>query len=415
MHEMLTVAATPRRGEAIQNFNNTAVAFADKTDAELRKRYWLFKVMNNRIISAVGKFSLSLALKLRLPVLNLVKHTLFTEFCGGETVKECDPVIARMAASNVKTILDYSVEGEESDAAFDDVVEKTLYAIERGKNEPSIPFAVFKVTGIARFALLEKISAGTALTEQEKVDYEKVRARLTTICSAAHAAALPVMLDAEESWIQPAIDSLAQNMMEKFNTQRPIVYNTIQLYRKDRLTFLKRAFDLAEKEKYLLGVKLVRGAYMEKERRRAEEKNYPSPIQDTKDDTDRDYNAALDFCFQHIEKIGVCAGTHNEESSLKLAALLAAHPIPEAHPHMYFSQLFGMGDHISYNLSANGYNVAKYVPYGPVKSVLPYLFRRAEENSSVAGYVSRELRLLIAERTRRKQSPDEHSPNNRQD
>lgn len=393
---------TPPKSLALIDFNDTQIAFASKTDWQLTERYWLFRLMNSPTLTKLGTAVLGWAIRWKLPVKGLIKATIFKQFCGGETVSECLPVIEELAKSNIKSILDYSVEGEESEAGFDSVVEKTIYTIEKSKETPNIPFAVFKMTGIARFGLLEKVSAAQTLSADELGEWNKVKSRLHKICAAAHDARLPVMIDAEESWIQAAIDSLADEMMEHYNKHQPLVYNTIQLYRKDRFALLKSSFAKAEKGDYYLGVKLVRGAYMEKERQRAAALGYPSPIHDTKADTDRDFNLAIDFCLEHIDRIGVCAGTHNEESSLKLARLIQEKNLPLNHPHLYFSQLYGMGDHISYNLAKAGFNVAKYLPYGAVKFVLPYLFRRAQENTAVAGYASRELRLLIAERTRRK-------------
>jgi proline dehydrogenase len=395
---------TPPKSLALIDFNDTQIAFASKTDWQLTERYWLFRLMNSPTLTKLGTAVLGWAIRWKLPVKGLIKATIFKQFCGGETVSECLPVIEELAKSNIKSILDYSVEGEESEAGFDSVVEKTIYTIEKSKETPNIPFAVFKMTGIARFGLLEKVSAAQTLSADELGEWNKVKSRLHKICAAAHDARLPVMIDAEESWIQAAIDSLADEMMEHYNKHQPLVYNTIQLYRKDRFAFLKSSFAKAEKGDYYLGVKLVRGAYMEKERQRAAALGYPSPIHDTKADTDRDFNLAIDFCLEHIDRIGVCAGTHNEESSLKLARLIQEKNLPLNHPHLYFSQLYGMGDHISYNLAKAGFNVAKYLPYGAVKFVLPYLFRRAQENTAVAGYASRELRLLIAERTRRKRA-----------
>ncbi len=397
-------ALTPPKSLVPLNFNDTEIAFASKTDWQLTERYWLFRVMNSPTLTKLGTSVLGWAIRWKLPVKGLIKATIFKQFCGGETVEECWPVMEELAKSNIKSILDYSVEGEESEAGFDAVVEKTIYTIEKSKETPNIPFAVFKMTGIARFGLLEKVSAAQALSADELGEWNKVKLRLHKICKAASDANLPVMIDAEESWIQAAIDSLADEMMEHYNKHQPLVYNTIQLYRKDRLAFLKSSFAKAEKGDYYLGVKLVRGAYMEKERQRAAEMGYPSPIHDSKADTDRDFNLAIDFCLEHIDRIGVCAGTHNEESSLKLARLIQEKNLPMHHSHLYFSQLYGMGDHISYNLAKAGFNVAKYLPYGAVKFVLPYLFRRAQENTAVAGYASRELRLLIAERSRRKRN-----------
>jgi proline dehydrogenase len=395
---------TPPKSLANLDFNNTQIAFASKSNWQLFERYWLFRLMNNPTLTKIGTTVLGWAIRWKLPVKSLIKATIFKQFCGGETIEECLPVMEELAKSNIKSILDYSVEGEETEEVFDSVVEKVIYTIEKSKQTPHIPFAVFKMTGIARFGLLEKVSAAQTLSPDEVAEWNRVKSRLHKICKAAQDADLPVMIDAEESWIQAAIDSLADEMMEHYNKRKPLIYNTIQLYRKDRLAFLKSSFAKSEKGGYYLGVKLVRGAYMEKERARAARMSYPSPIHDTKADTDRDFNLALDFCLEHLERIGICAGTHNEESSLKLARLIQEKHLRLSHPHIYFSQLYGMGDHISYNLAKVGFNVAKYVPYGAVKYVLPYLFRRAQENTAVAGYASRELRLLIAERERRKRT-----------
>ncbi len=395
---------TPPKSLALLDFDNTEIAFASKTNRQLSERYWLFRAMNNPTLTKLGISVLGWAIRWKLPVKGLIKATIFKQFCGGETVEECLPVMEELAKSNIKSILDYSVEGEETEEVFDSVVEKVLYTIEKSKQTPHIPFAVFKMTGIARFGLLEKVSAAQTLSPDEVAEWNRVKSRLHKICKAAQQARLPVMIDAEESWIQAAIDSLADEMMEQYNKSMPLVYNTIQLYRKDRLAFLKSSFSKAEKGGYYLGVKLVRGAYMEKERQRALEHGYASPIHETKQDTDRDFNLALEFCISHINRIGVCSGTHNEESNLTLARLIQEKNLPFNHPHLYFSQLYGMGDHISYNLSKLGFNVSKYLPYGEVKFVLPYLFRRAQENTAVAGYASRELRLLIAERARRKRA-----------
>jgi proline dehydrogenase len=295
------------------------------------------------------------------------------------------------------------VEGKEAEEEFDKTAGETLDTIKRAAGDSNIPFCVFKVTGLARFALLEKVSAQAQLNTQEEKEWQKVKDRVLRICAQAAATGVPIFIDAEESWIQGAIDALADEMMSRFNKQKAIVYNTVQLYRKDRLEFIKKSHSLAQKNTYLLGLKLVRGAYMEKERERATAMNYQNPIQNSKEDSDRDYNAALDYCLEHINEIAICAGTHNEKSSLHLVELMKKFKVPANDNRVYFSQLLGMSDHISYNLAQAGYNVAKYVPYGPVKDVLPYLIRRAEENTSVKGQTGRELSLIIKEKERRKQ------------
>jgi proline dehydrogenase len=384
------------------SFDNTEVAFKHKTNSQLKKAYWLFKMVGSPWLVKFGKSFTVLAFNLRLPIKGLVKKTIFEQFCGGETIEECNHTIALLQKHNIGTILDYSVEGKEDESDFENTCNEIIATISKAKNNRSIPFSVFKVTGIAQFSILEKANDGfdkLNTTEQQKM--REITERVERICSAAYDAKVPVFIDAEESWIQNTIDALAEQMMEKFNKERAIVFNTIQLYRWDRLAFLKQSHQKAKDGNYFLGLKLVRGAYMEKERTRAEEKGYPSPIQKTKEDSDKDYNLALDYCIENIDTISICAGTHNEKSSQYLAELLTKKQLSKNNQHVYFAQLLGMSDHISFNLSNEGYNVAKYVPYGPVKEVLPYLIRRAEENTSVAGQTSRELSLIIKEKNRR--------------
>ncbi len=384
------------------SFDNTAVAFSGKTDKDLKRSYWLFRLIGNPSLVKIGSALTTFAIKTHLPIRGLIKATIFRQFVGGETIEECNRTVEALGKYRVGTILDYSVEGKESEPDFDACCKETIATIDRAKNEAHIPFCVFKVTGLARFALLEKVTAGETLTEAEQSEWIRVQQRIDAISSAAHAAGKPLFIDAEESWIQKAIDDVADAMMAKYNREKAIVYNTFQLYRKDRLAFLKQSFEKATAAGYHLGAKLVRGAYMEKERQRAQEKGYPSPIQDTKADSDRDYDLALQFCTDHADRIALCAGTHNEASSKLLVQLMADKKIDAGNKYIFFSQLLGMSDHISFNLSDAGYNVAKYVPYGPVKEVLPYLIRRAQENTSVKGQTGRELSLIIKEKQRRK-------------
>lgn len=342
------------------------------------------------------------AIKMHLPVKGLIKATIFKQFCGGESIEECNNTIINLHEGGVGTILDYSVEGEDDEHVFDATRDEIIRTIERASADKAVPITVFKVTGVGRFGLLEKLDAGAELTTPEKEEWEKVQQRVYTICSKASQAGIPVMIDAEETWIQKTIDLLALTMMRAFNKQKAIVYNTYQIYRHDKLASLKADFALAEQEGFILAAKLVRGAYMEKERRRAQEMGYPSPIQPDKEATDRDYNEALKFCIDHVDSIALVAGTHNEQSCRLLASLMEQKKIDPKHPHLYFSQLLGMSDNLSFNLADAGFNVAKYVPYGPVEAVLPYLFRRAEENTAIAGQMSRELSLIIKEKKRRK-------------
>lgn len=385
-------------------FDNTEVAFRGKSNADLKRAYWLFKVVGSPAMVKFGKWATNIALKLRLPIKGLIKRTIFRQFCGGESIQESLKTSQSLAERNVKTILDYSIEGKTEDEDFDATVNEVIRTIEEGKGNENIPFAVFKITGICRFALLEKANLGREkLDETDKKDFEILVARLRKICAAAHLCNVPIFIDAEESWIQDTIDALTYDMSKEFNAEKAIVYNTIQLYRHDRYAFLKSEIERAKQEGFFLGVKLVRGAYMEKERKRALDQNYPSPIQEDKISTDRDFNLALDLVVQNIDHVSFCAGTHNEESSLYLSTLLSKSNIAPNDPRAYFAQLLGMSDHISFNLSNEGYMVAKYVPYGPIKEVLPYLIRRADENTSVAGQTSRELSLIINERVRRKE------------
>jgi proline dehydrogenase len=384
------------------NLQNTEVAFADKSNAELEKKRWLFKLMSSQTLTDLGTQVTNFALSLHLPIKWAIKATVFKQFCGGETIEECESAISKLGESNIGTILDYSVEGRFEEEDFGLTKEEILRTIERAKSDDRIPFAVFKITGIAPLGTLEKVSTGVVLTEKGEWKWERIESRIDDICKFAHSIEQPVFIDAEESWIQNAIDKLAVGEMAKYNREKAIIYNTIQLYRHDRLEYLKNAHQQAKKEGYILAVKLVRGAYMEKERERADALNYPSPIQPDKQSTDRDYNAALKYCVENIEDIAFVAGSHNEESVQFLAELLNENNIATNHPHVSFSQLFGMSDNLSYVLAKNNYNVSKYLPYGPVKDTLPYLIRRAKENTAVVGQMCRELELIEEETKRRK-------------
>ncbi len=383
------------------NFQDTKTAFADKSDAELEKKYWLFKLMNSPFLTNIGTKSTALALKFGLPIKGLVKQTIFKQFCGGETIEECQPTIEKLGSSHIGTILDYSVEGKSADEDFERTKDETILNLKRAKNDDKIPFAVFKVTGIAPLGTLEKVSNHKKLDAKGNAKWHRTQTRVNEICEFAHSIEQPIFIDAEESWIQDAIDLLATEMMEKYNREEPIVFNTIQMYRHDRLEFLKSSHRRAADSGYILAVKLVRGAYMEKERERAKEMGYESPIQPDKAATDRDYDAAIEYCLENINDIAFVAGTHNEKSVQMLADKLEEMKIPHDHPHVFFSQLYGMSDNLSYILADKNYNVSKYVPYGPVADTLPYLIRRARENTSVMGQMSRELDLIDKELKRR--------------
>ncbi|MFD0794379.1 proline dehydrogenase family protein [Mucilaginibacter litoreus] len=383
------------------SFENTEIAFRHSSNADLNRAYWLFKVINVNFLVKIGPPVTNFAMKIGLPIKGLIKATIFKHFCGGETIEECTKTTQNLAQGGVGTILDYSVEGEDDEKVFDNTRDEIIRTIITASKSKSIPLTVFKVTGVARFGLLEKLDEGLKLSVDEQIEWQTAQDRVLAICEMAHSLGVPVMIDAEESWIQKTIDNLAINMMRFFNKEKGIVYNTYQLYRHDKLASLIADHSIAEEEGFILGAKIVRGAYMEKERKRAEEKGYPSPIQPDKAATDRDYNDAVIYCADNVDNIAFVAGTHNEDSCRLLADLLNEKKIDHKNPHVYFSQLLGMSDNLSFNLANADYNVAKYVPYGPVKAVLPYLFRRAQENTAIAGQMSRELGLITKEKKRR--------------
>ncbi|MCW3123681.1 MAG: Proline dehydrogenase [Flavipsychrobacter sp.] len=386
----------------LPEFDNTEIAFKYRSDKELKRARFLFSSMGSPVLTSIGMKMTSLAISWNLPVKGLIRHTLFDQFCGGETMDEAAKTAAVIGKYGVDTILDYGVEGKESEEDFDTAVPEFIKAIEYAAKNKNIPFISIKITGFAHFALLEKIHAETLLTEEENAAWKRVFLRIDRICKAAADNKIMVLVDAEESWIQKPVDDLADAMMDRYNKTRAVVYNTFQMYRHDRLVFLKESYEFARSKGFILGAKLVRGAYMEKERNRAAEKGYPSPIQPNKEATDKDYNDAVLFCLQHLDDLALFVGTHNEESNLLAAVYMHEHHIPAGTDRVHFSQLYGMSDNISFNLAHAGYNVAKYLPYGPVKDVLPYLMRRAQENTSVAGQTGRELMLISREIARRK-------------
>jgi proline dehydrogenase len=386
------------------DFQDTKTAFADKSTSELKEKYRLFKLLNSPFLNAIGTTAAKFALAIGLPVEGMIKKTIFEQFCGGETIEECEGVIQRLGNANIGTILDYSVEGKFAEGDFEATKEEILSTIRRAKDDPNIPFAVFKVTGIAPLGTLERMSKKKKLDAKGQAKCERIHNRVNAICEYAYSIGQPVFIDAEESWIQDAIDRMAAEMMEKYNRESPIIFTTLQMYRTDRLQFLKDSRRQAKEDGYILGVKLVRGAYMEKERARAVELNYPSPIQPDRESTDNDYNAAIEYCLGHVDSVAFVAATHNEESTELLVKRMAERHVPACHPHIFFSQLYGMSDNLSYVLSKNDYHVSKYVPYGPVADAVPYLIRRAQENTSVTGQVSRELELIERELKRRKSS-----------
>jgi proline dehydrogenase len=383
-------------------FNNTEVAFALKTDTELDRAYFLFKMIDSEPLVRIGTVVTNFALKAHLPVEGLIRATVFDHFCGGTTEDDCLTVVDKMYTKGVSSVLDYSVEGKEEEAQFDAALEMTLKTIEFAKERAAIPFAVFKPTGFGRFYLYEKIGEKQALTVEEQNEWNRVVERFDKVCKAAYEKDVALLIDGEESWMQDAADDLVTEMMRKYNKEKAIVFNTLQLYRWDRLDYLKKLHEQAQAEGFYIGMKLVRGAYMEKENKRAEEKGYPTPICESKEATDNNYDKTVAYMMEHLDKMAIFAGTHNELSSYKLMELMEAKGVLKNDNRIWFGQLYGMSDNISYNLADHGYNVAKYLPFGPVRDVMPYLIRRAEENTSVAGQTSRELNLLKIERSRRK-------------
>jgi proline dehydrogenase len=382
-------------------FENTEIAFALKSNTELERAYFLFKMIQSEPLVRIGTAITNFALKAHMPVEQLIRASVFDHFCGGIDEDNCMVTIEHMYTKNVHSILDYSVEGKEEEEHFNLALEKTMQNIDFAHEKQSIPFVVFKPTGFGRFALYQKLTEGATLNTDEEKEWQRVIYRYDTACKSAFEKDVPLLVDAEESWMQDAADELLEEMMEKYNKKKAIVFSTLQMYRWDRLDYLKNLYKRAGKKNFFIGMKIVRGAYMEKERDRAEEKGYKSPICEDKQATDDNYNAAIKFMMNN-EKLALFAGTHNEESSYLLMQLANEMGVLKSDQRLWFGQLYGMSDHISYNLANEGYNVAKYLPYGPVRDVMPYLIRRAEENTSVAGQTSRELKLLKTERKRRK-------------
>lgn len=383
-------------------FENTATAFALKTDSELERAYFLFRLIANEPLVKMGTAVTNFAIKAHLPVEGLIRATVFDHFCGGVSEEDCMPIVDKMWEKGVCSVLDYSVEGKDEEDPLDNALAKVLKVLDFVKEKDAIPFAVFKPTGFGRFALFQKISEGKSLTETEKAEWARVVGRYETVCKKAHDLEVSLLIDAEESWMQDAADNLAEDMMQKFNKEKPFIFNTLQMYRWDRMDYLKRLLKRAEKDNFKIGVKVVRGAYMEKENERAENLGYPSPICASKQETDLNFDTAVSYMMEHLDIISVFSGTHNEESNYKLLELIQKKEISNSDTRIWFGQLFGMSDHITFNLGNNDYNVAKYLPFGPVRDVMPYLIRRAEENTSVIGQTNRELELLKKERKRRK-------------
>ncbi|WP_192346277.1 proline dehydrogenase family protein [Algoriphagus sp. Y33] len=382
------------------SFENLKVAFASKSDSELRKMYMVFAMLNNKFVSNLGIALTNLGFRLHLPIKGIMKRTMFGHFCGGETIAESTSAAQKLAEYGVESTLDYSVEGEGDEASYDQTCAEILKTIEKAENQSSLPFAVFKVTGLGDYQIMTKMQAGEMLSKEESLAFDRMKKRVDQLCSTAFQKGIKILVDAEESWFQDVIDELAYEAMEKYNLKTCIVYNTYQMYRHDMLARLKAAEAVAKAKGYLLGAKLVRGAYMEKEAERAAEMGYQSPIQPSKSATDKDYDLGVGFCIEH--GVYLVSGSHNEASNHLVVKLIEKHGIDKNSDRVFFAQLYGMSDNISFNLADAGYRVLKYVPYGPVEKVMPYLIRRASENSSIAGQSSREFSLIKREITRRK-------------
>ncbi len=384
------------------DFYNTEIAFSHKSDRELRRTYWLFKFMNKPNLVSLGNLLGNFAAKFPFHVFDpLIKKTIFYQFCGGTSLLECQKVVDRLNSKHALTILDFGAEAKESEEEFDKTLAENLRALEFAASNPNVPGISTKLTGYVPFSVLEKMHAGDTLTAHDEIAWQRLEERFVTLCYKAYEMGVALFIDAEESWIQDPIDRLVDKHMAEFNREKPILYNTYQLYRKGKLDYLKSSYEIAQSKGYILGAKIVRGAYIEKERIRANEKNYEDPIQPNKESTDRQYDDAVRFCVEHHEGISLCNSSHNMASTALQARLMSSHNIPKDHPHLNFCQLLGMSDNLTFNLSENGYCVAKYVPYGPVKEIIPYLTRRAKENTSITGDMSRELELLHTEMKRR--------------
>ena len=383
-------------------FENTETAFALKSDTELERAFFLFRMIANEPLVRIGTMMTNFAIKAQLPVEGLIRSTVFDHFCGGVNEEDCMSVVEKMYSKGVCSVLDYSVETKEDEAQFDAALEKTLKILEFVKEKDSMPFAVFKPSGFGRFELYEKLGTGEPLSDEEQAEWDRVVDRYERVCAKTQQMEVRLLIDAEESWMQEAADALVEQLMRKYNTSKPYIYSTLQMYRVDRMDYLKAQHEKAKAGGYYLGYKLVRGAYLEKENERAEAMGVPSPICGSKAETDANYNAAVTYIMDNLKEISLFAGTHNEASSKLIVDAMNERSLAHHDQNIWFGQLYGMSDHISYNLSEQGYNVAKYLPFGPVRDVMPYLIRRAEENTSVAGQTNRELELIRRERSRRK-------------
>jgi proline dehydrogenase len=385
------------------SFADTSIAFSYKSDKELKKSHLLFSSINNPVLSKLGANIVKFALKVKIPVKGIIKNTVFQHFCGGESIDQCDATIAKLAKYNIKTILDYAAEGDSGVTSYDDAVDEILKTVEKAAGNSNIPFSVFKPTGIASKTLLENIQLGKKLTSEETEEFEATKTRFDKIAKTCFEKGVQLYIDSEDSFYQDPIDAITYELMAKYNRKKVVVFNTYQMYRVGMLENLIKANIAGRANGYHIGAKLVRGAYMEKERERAEERGYPDPIMPDKKSTDKQYDDALRYCLENIDNMELCSGSHNENSNYLLVEMMEKHGLDKGDKRVFFAQLYGMSDHISFNLANAGYNVVKYVPFGPIETVMPYLFRRAEENTSIAGQSSRELELIRKEIKRRRQ------------
>jgi proline dehydrogenase len=390
------------------SFDDTQTAFDYKSDKDLKLAKFLFSTMSYPWFSSLGIKMTPFLMKTGLPIDGIIRKSIFKQFVGGETLEQTAEVGKVLSDYNVQVILDYGVESKEGEANFEHATQVFIRVIQYAATQKNIPFISIKMTGLARFGLLQvlndapRLRSGLHDNEEEIAEWEKLRERMFRICAAAAENGVGVLIDAEESWIQDPVDRLTMEMMEIFNKEKPVIYNTLQLYRHDRLDFLKMSHSIAKQEEFILAVKLVRGAYMEKERERAVELGYESPIQADKSSTDGDFDAAVEYCIDNVNEIAVIVASHNEYSNLRTTELIESKGLPHNHPHVHFSQLYGMSDNITFNLAKTGYFVSKYVPFGPIRDVIPYLMRRAEENSSISGQTNKELTFIKKELDRRK-------------
>ena len=382
--------------------DNTKNGFILKSNFELKKAYILFKVISSRTLTNLGKNLLELSLKLKLPVLFIVRATVFRQFCSGENLQESYETVKKLNKKNVKSYLHYSVEGLENEKTYDNSLNEVVKSIEFAASKDILDYTVFKPTAVASSVILNKVSEEKELSSFEKGLYIRIVDRFDIICKTAFENQIKILVDAEESWLQDAIDDIVLMMMIKYNTDNTIVYNTSQMYRHDRLKYLKELKKKSIENNFQIGIKLVRGAYIEKENRRAKKYSYKSPICESKHATDTNFNEGANFILSNLDNFSLFCGSHNEKSIYNILDIMRESKMQNNNPKIWFGQLYGMSDNISFNLAEEGYNVIKYLPFGPIKEVIPYLIRRAEENTSVKGQTSRELELIKKELKRRK-------------